>query len=221
MRCPAVAALLALTACDTGSGPAPPMGSRLRLLETIPGAAFRLSVDGRVVNANFHFGTLTPAIVVLPGQHTLSGQSLSDTSSFDWVLAAADSLNYIVFVTDTTGSSGAVIASGVASDSGPGPAAGQAALRVADFSKVAGIEAHFSEVGGAGSVPVSSFFFRAVSDFTDVPPGDWSLVVSHTNMTDTVLLAGPVSVVAGQARTVAVLDSAGGPLTWRLVPDRN
>src|SRR5438093_8271672 len=77
-----LAALLALTACDTGSGPAPPMGSRLRLLETIPGAAFRLSVDGRVVNANFHFGTLTPAIVVLPGQHTLSGQSLSDTSSF-------------------------------------------------------------------------------------------------------------------------------------------
>ena len=76
MRCPVVAALLALAACDTGSGPAPPMGSRLRLLETIPGAAFRLSVDGRVVNANFHFGTLTPAIVVLPGQHTLSGQSL-------------------------------------------------------------------------------------------------------------------------------------------------
>jgi len=27
--------------------------------------------------------------------------------------------------------------------------------------------------------------------------------------------------VAGQARTVAVLDSGPGPLTWRLVPDRN
>ncbi len=92
---------------------------------------------------------------------------------------------------------------------------------MADFSKVAGLVAHFSETGGAGSVPVSSFFFRAVSAFTDVPPGDWSLVVSHTNMTDTVLLAGPVSVVAGQARTVAVLDSGPGPLTWRLVPDRN
>src|SRR5881409_1852474 len=95
-----LAALLALTACDTGSGPAPPMGSRLRLLETIPGAAFRLSVDGRVVNANFHFGTLTPAIVVLPGQHTVFGQT------FDWLLATADSVNYIVFVTDTIAPTG-------------------------------------------------------------------------------------------------------------------
>src|SRR2546430_14586280 len=113
------------------------------------------------------------------------------------------------------------MASGVAADRGPGPAAGQAALRVADFSKVAGIEAHFSEVGGAGSVPVSSFFFRAVSDFTDVPPGDWSLVVSHTNMTDTVLLAGPVSVVAGQARPAGAPHSAGGGLHLPAGADRN
>jgi len=216
MRCPAVAALLALAACDTGSGPPPPVGSKLRLLETIPGAAFQLSVDGRVVKRSFTFGTLTPAMVVLPGEHNLS---LSDASSFDWLLVAADSVNYIVFVTDTTGPSGAVIELEVATDSGPG--AGQAALRVADFSKVAGLAAHFSPSGGGGTVAVSPFSFRAVSDFYDVTPGDWSLVVSHMGMPDTVFVAGPVPVIAGQARTVAVLDSAGGPVTWRLVPDRD
>src|SRR2546426_2605307 len=35
--------------------------------------------------------------------YTTLFRSLSDTSSFDWVLAAADSVNYIVFVIDTTG----------------------------------------------------------------------------------------------------------------------
>jgi hypothetical protein len=221
MRRRTIAALLALAACDTGSSLGPPVGSRLRLLQTIPGAAFQLIVDGRLVSPDFAFGTLTPAIVMLPGEHSLVGHSLSDTTSFAWLLFAADGVNYVVFVTDTTGPSGAVIAPGVATDSGPGPAAGKAALRVADFSKASGLAAHFSASGGAGSVPVSPFSFRAVSGFFDVAPGDWSLVVSHVGMTDTVLLAGPISVVAGEARTVAVLGSASGPLTWRLVPDRN
>ncbi len=40
-------------------------------------------------------------------------------------------------------------------------------------------------------------------------------------MTDTLLATGSIPIADGQARTVVVLDSTVGHVTWRLVPDRN
>ena len=63
--------------------------------------------------------------------------------------------------------------------------------------------------------------FRAVTRYFDGAAGDWSVVISQAGMTDTLLATGSIPIADGQARTVVVLDSTVGHVTWRLVPDRN
>jgi len=63
--------------------------------------------------------------------------------------------------------------------------------------------------------------FRAVTRYFDGAPGAWSVVISHAGMTDTLLATGSIPIADGQARTVVVIDSTAGHVTWRLVPDRN
>jgi len=63
--------------------------------------------------------------------------------------------------------------------------------------------------------------FRAVTRYFDGAPGEWSVVISHAGVTDTLLPTGPIALAEGQARTVVVLDSTAGHVTWRLVPDPN
>ena len=46
------------------------------------------------------------------------------------------------------------------------------------------------------------------------------MVISHAGVQDTLFLSDSIAVGDGQARTVAIIDSAGGHVTRRVLVDR-
>jgi hypothetical protein len=45
-------------------------------------------------------------------------------------------------------------------------------------------------------------------------------VISHGGVLDTLLVTDSIAVSGGQARTVAIIDSTGARVSWRVIPDR-
>lgn len=178
-----------------------------------------MAVDGRTAITNLGFGQLSRAVVLTPGGHDVLFQPVGGTTAYDRPLTTTSAVNYTAFVIDS-----AAIATPVVLDDAAGvPAAGRAVLRVASYAAQSpAIDVYRSQPDSARLLVVGApFAFRAVSPYFASSPGTWRVVVSHHGLADTVLVTASIAIAAGQGRTVVLLDSASGPLTWRLVPDRN
>jgi hypothetical protein len=215
------AALAAFAGCDTGTGAAPPPASDLRVLHAIfGGPPLDVFVDGRSVATNLGYGDLTRPIPLAPAPHDLlvANAGCDTCRTVLQVFTPASGTNYAAVVVDSAG----IIDPVLVADLGAAVPPDRAMLRLADFAAAApAVDAYRTQPDSAGPLLAArALGFRAVTGYFAGAPGDWTVVVSHAGARDTLLATGPVALAGGEARTVVLLDSAGGRLTWRLVPDR-
>ena len=64
------------------------------------------------------------------------------------------------------------------------------------------------------------FNYQAITPYFESTPGKWTVVISHGGVLDTLLVTDSIAVSGGQARTVAIIDSTGARVSWRVIPDR-
>ena len=219
----AFVAVVALAACDNGSGPPPPQASQLRVLHTIRGGpSLTVFVDGGR-GQPLAFGEQSRAFSLSPGEHDLAIQPADTTHSLDALFNTLAGVNYDLFVIDSVASGTVVLNPVLVVDTGAVPAAGHARLRLASFAAAAPpVDAYRTEPGGttllATAAPLN---FRAVTRYFDAAPGSWSVVMSHAGTADTLLATGPFVLGDGEAETLVVLDSTASGVTWRLLRDRD
>jgi len=224
VRARTILALAVLAGCDNGNGPPLPQASTLRALHAIRGGpSLTVVVDGRSLAAGLGFGQLTRAVALSPGDHTLDPQPPDTTPRLFLAFTTVSGVNYTAYVVDSTAGTRHIIDPVLVPDTGALPAAGHSRLRIACFAAaVPAIDAYRSQPDSTGLVVAAQpLNFRAVTRYFDGAPGAWSVVISHAGMTDTLLATGPIAIADGQARTVVVIDSTAGHVTWRLVSDRN
>src|SRR6266480_1079080 len=216
-------------------------GTPIRVSAVDPGL-----VETEFSEVRFH-GDKERAAAVYQGLKPLSADDVADAIAYivnlpehvnilDLVLVASDMTNsllllfntaegenYSVFAIDSTSGATHTIVPEFVLDTGAVPPAGHGRLRIANFAAAApAIDAHRTQPDSPGLVVTAQpLNFRAVTRYFDGAAGDWSVVISPAGMTDTLLATGSIPIADGQARTVVVLDSTVGHVTWRLVPDRN
>jgi hypothetical protein len=116
-------------------------------------------------------------------------------------------------------------------DSGGSPAAGKTKLQVANFASLAGpIDVYRRQPDFDGLVDLMfPFDYRAVSGYVQSDPGQWQVLVATENRIggvppdvpqDTLLIVEPISLAAGQAVTVVLLDKVGGGIDAVVMRDR-
>jgi hypothetical protein len=218
-----VAALAALAACNSGSGPPPPLGASLRVLHTIyNGPPLNVVVDGRSAATSLRFGQLTRGIPLSLGDHSLDPQPPDTTRHLSLVFATSGGINYDAFVLDSIAGANHIIDPVVVPDTGAVPATGHGRLRLANFAALPGpIDAYRSEPGSTSLLLTQQpFNFRAVTRYFDSSPGKWTVVISHGGVRDTLLATDSIAVTDGQARTVAIVDSTAGRVSWRVRADQ-
>jgi len=224
VRASAILALAGLAACDNGNGPPPPQASHLRALHTIRGGpSLSVFVDG-ARGSTLAFGDLSPPVFLSPGQHDLVLVPPPPDTSHSLIVLfnTREGVNYSVFAIDSTSGATHTIEPVFVLDTGAVPP-GHGRLRIASFADSApAIDARRTQPDSTGLlVSAQPLNFRAVTRYFDGAPGAWSVVISHAGVTDTLLATGSIVLADGQARTVVVIDSSPGHVTWRLVPDRN
>jgi len=219
----ALLALATLVACDNGSGPPPPQASSLRALHAIRGGpSLTVFVDG-ARGSTLAFGQLGRTTFLSPGVHELVLVPSDTSHSLIVDFTATESVGYGAFAIDSTAGATRTIEPVIVPDTGSLPAAGHSRLRIASFAAAApAIDAYRTQPDNSGLLlSAQPLNFRAVTRYFDGAPGAWSVVISHAGMTDTLVATGSIPIADGQARTVVVIDSTAGHVTWRLVPDRN
>lgn len=215
------AAVGALAACDTGNGPPPPQASSLRVLHTIrDGPSLTVSIDG-ARGATLAFGAQSRTFLS-PGVHEMVLVPPDTTHSLIVDFSTQQGVNYTTFALDSVDGATHTVEPVLVPDTGAVAAAGHSRLRIASFAAAApAIDAARTQPDSSGLVASSKpLTFRAVTRYFDGAPGDWSVVISHAGLTDTLLATGPITLGDGQALTVVVLDSTTGLVTWRTVQDR-
>jgi hypothetical protein len=218
-------ALAVVSGCGNGNGPPPPQASRLHVLHTIRGGpSLTVFVDG-AKGSTLAFGDLSRPVYLSPGQHdlVLVPAPPDTTHSLIVLFNAAEGVDYSVFAIDSTSGATHTIEPVFVLDTGAVPPTGHGRLRIAGFAPAAPpLDVYRTQPDSTGLIvsarPLNS---RAVTRYFDGAPGAWSVVISHAGMPDTLLATGSIPMADGQARTIVVIDSTPGQVTWRLVPDRN
>jgi len=218
-----ILALAALAACDNGNGPPLPQASSLRVLHAIRGGpSLTVFVDGARGSA-LAFGQLGRTTFLSPGVHELVLVPSDTSHSLIVDFPATEGVGYSAFAIDSAAGATHTVEPVIVPDTGSLPAVGHSRLRIASYAAAAPvIDARRTQPDSSGLVvSAQPLNFRAVTRYFDGAPGAWSVVISHAGMTDTLLATGSIPIADGQARTVVVIDSTAGHVTWRLVPDRN
>ena len=217
------AAAAGLAGCGDGSGPALPQASSLRVLHAIRGGpSLTVSVDGARGSA-LAFGELGRTTFLSPGVHELVLVPADTSHSLIVDFVAMENVGYSAFAIDSTAAATHTVEPVIVPDTGSLSPVGHSRLRIASFAAAAPpIDAYRAQPDSTGLVvSARPLNFRAVTRYFDGAPGVWSVVMSHAGMTDTLVATGSIPIADGQARTVVVIDSTAGHVTWRLVPDRN
>ena len=219
-----VAVLAACSACGSGTGPPALQFSTLRVLHTIfNGPALNVLVDGRSVQGSLLFGQTTPGLALSPGEHTLEPRPPQDTTRrLLLVFTSTGGVNYTAFVLDSVKGDTVVIDPVLLPDTGSHPAAGHGQLRLVNFAALAGpIDAYRTQPDSTHLILTEQpFNYRAITPYFESTPGKWTVVISHGGVQDTLFRSDSIAVGDGQARTVAIIDSAGGRVTRRVMVDR-
>jgi hypothetical protein len=224
--------LLGAAACggeDNGdSGPGTPTGSLQVIQAAESTATLDVLVDGSVVLAGLVSGTASSAIEVASGDRTVSFRRTGGATSPNALhLAVAADSSYTAVVID----SASVLNPIVLTDTGSTPAAGKTKLQVANFAQLAGpIDVYRRQPDFDGIVTlVFPFAYRTLSGYVQSDPGDWQVLVATEARVDghppevpqdTLLTVEPISLAAGQAVTVVIVDKTGGGVDGVVVRDR-
>lgn len=208
LRLPALLATLAvLGACsDSSSGPG---GAGPTADVTVLSAAGRASS----VQASIGGQTLSPMgpgeyqmVSVPAGDRTFSFQVqgsgiTGSTGTVDLVAGE----NYLLIAQDSQG----VVVGSLVADTGAIVPAGKSKLRVIHSAGLAPpIDVYRTQPDFPTLVSVMfPFDFGASSPYLQSDPGDWSVVITPDNLTDTLYATGPIAVPDGGRVTVVIVDS--------------
>jgi hypothetical protein len=222
--------LLAAISCNggDGTGPVAATGS-LRVIQAAEStAALDVLVDGGVVIHGLGAGTISSPVSVPAGQRIIEFRPVGGATSPNQLqLAVVANLDYAAVVIDSS----TVLNPSVLTDSGGIPAAGKTKLQVANFAELAGpIDVYRRQPDFDGLVDLMfPFAYRALSGYVQSDPGEWQvLVASEARVNgvppdvpqDTLLIVEPISLVAGEAVTVVLLDKTGGGIDAVLMQNR-
>jgi Domain of unknown function (DUF4397) len=226
------AILLTVVACggeaDGGSGPATPTGSLQVIQAAESTATLDVLVDGAVVVSGLAAGTASSAIDVAPGDRTVSFRRTGGPASPNSLhLAVAADSSYTAVVID----SATVLNPIELTDTGSTPASGKTKLQVANFAQLVGpIDVYRRQPDFDGVITlVFPFAYRTLSGYVQSDPGDWQVLIATEARVDghppdvpqdTLLIVEPISLAAGQAMTVVIVDKVGGGVDAVLVQDR-
>jgi len=248
----ALATALAACGTDepaTGPRPTGP-SSRLRVANVTPdptlGGAENVAIGDQVFAAGLAYGAATSYQRVYTGQRDLHVRRTSDTTIkvTDLVFNIAADFDFTTFIMGKTVANGGTGVSGVmVPDDNTPPPAGNVKLRFVNASPTAGsVDIYITapNVSLTTLTPdVAALNYGSVSAYVTKPAGTYQVRVT-TAGTKTVLVTIPQptpiptpapspavsafpALVAGQIRTIVVLDRTGGgtPITAAVYQDRN
>lgn len=210
------------------TGPAPLTGSLQVIQAAESTATIDVLVDGNVVIHRLAAGATSSAVAIPAGRREIAFRPVGGAASPHALdLAVSPDRAYTTVVTD----SAAVLDPVVLSDTGSTPAAGRTKLQVANFSSLAGpLDVYRRQPDFDGLVTlVFPFAYRSLSGYVESDPGDWQVLIAPERRAggiplevpeDTLLVVDPVSLAAGQASTVVIVDKPGGGLDAVIVRDR-
>ena len=226
------AMLLLVAACggddDGDGGPSTPAGSLQVIQAAESTATLEVLVDGAVVVSGLATGAASSEIDLEPGDRTVSFRRTGGATSPNSLhLAVAADSSYTAVVID----SATVLNPIVLTDTGSTTAAGKTKLQVANFAQLAGpIDVYRRQPDFDSIVTlVFPFAYRTLSGYVQSDPGDWQVLIATEARVeghppdvpqDTLLIVEPISLSAGQAVTVVIVDRAGGGLDGVVVRDR-
>jgi hypothetical protein len=213
--------LAVIAACDNGNGPPPPQASALRFLHTVfGGSTITVSVDGGR-GSSIAFGDLSTVFQLSPGEHDLDIVPGDTTHALAALFNSVGGINYTAFVLDTTIGGTVYLLPGLVADSGPVPS-GVGRLRLVNVAALAGsIDVYRTQPDSTHLILTEQpFNYQAITPYFESTPGKWTVVISHGGVRDTLLVTDSIAVNGGQARTVAIIDSTGARVSWRVIADR-
>lgn len=206
--------VLAVAACGSDQSGPGGGGARLSVINAAGASgSVKVYVDGAFAGS-VDAARQGAAIDLDPGQHTLDVRHADGSAGFSRPVNVSRSLAMTVVAYDSLG----LLRPGVLEDTNSVVPAGASKLRVAHFAASAGaIDIWRTQPDFATPVRVMfPFELGDVSPYIQSTPGAWRVLVStaiHTPngpMPDTLAMTGDVAVGDGEARTVVVVDAAGG-----------
>lgn len=222
-----VLAAAALTAAcgDDDDNTGPDGEARVRVVHASPDAPdVDVLVDDSEVLADVPYLGASDYLVLTSGDHNFKVNAAGTATT---VIDADASL--------TDGSDYTVIASGLAAtieplvleDDNSAPATGEVRLRAIHGAPGApAVDIYVTAPGAdleAETPALTGVEFGDVSEYLDVPAGDYQLRVTPTGVKLAVIDSGTLSLAAGQVRTAVAVDAAGGgaPFGLLLLEDLN
>jgi uncharacterized protein DUF4397 len=231
VRLLAAGSLIAVSGCSENNGEAGPTGSTgsLRVIHVAQSAAaLDVLVDGGVVITGLAVGSVSSAVPVPTGQRTITVRpSGGAASSLAVRLSIGADSEYTAIVIDSS----AVLNPIVVTDTGAVPAAGKTKLQVANFASAVGpLDVYRRQPDFDGLVDlVFPFAYRTLSGYVQSDPGDWQVLIAPETRvdgvppdepTDTLLIVDPITLTAGQASTIVIVDDVGGGVRAVVVAER-
>lgn len=223
---PLVGALLVLNACDDDDPSGPSNQAQLRFVHAAPETeAVTLRIDGVSRRTNVAFGnTSAPYLNVAPGEREIAVRLSNGTTD----LATLESdLDANVAYTAIFGKDGEEESIVVLTDDIGAPAAGKAELRLVHAAPsqddldvyITAPDADLEEE----TADASAISYEEASANLALDAGTYRVRFTTAGTKTVVLNIHPVTVVAGQIRTIIALDDeeGGAPLTSVSLADRN
>jgi hypothetical protein len=223
--------LLAAVSCSGNGDGTGPVGATwsLRVIQAAESTAtLDVLVDGGVVINGLGTGTISSPVLVPAGQRIVEFRPAGGATSPNQLqLAVVADSEYTAVVIDSS-----TLLNPIAlTDSGGIPAAGKTELQVANFASLAGpIDVYRRQPDFDGLVDLMfPFAYRAISGYVQSNPGEWQVLVASEARIggvppdvpqDTLLIVEPISLAAGQAVTVVLLDKVGGGIDAIVMRDR-
>jgi len=213
-------AFAALVSAACGDAEAPSTdNAQLRVVHTVVGVpTVDVIVGGEVVIPSLTFGAASPFVAIPAGDRSVGFRR---TGAAGMPPAVSISFTANDSVTIFTIDSSTVINPWVLTDTGSVVPPGKSKLRVVHFAASAPpIDIWRTQPDFPQLVTIMfPFRYQEVSPYLQSDAGDWRVLVSSEArsggiplLTDTLFLSDPITVPAGESRTVIVLDREGGGL---------
>ena len=210
MRCVGLVAAVAVTACGPSMSDAgatnPGTGSAAVRVVNASQGLVDVIVDGQTAVHGLPVATVSDRITVSSGSHQIRLAPPSGPSAQVQIDAANGATRVAVVTPGASSLSASVLA-----DTGAIVPAGKTKLRVAHLAANAGsIEIWRTQPDFQTPVHIMTpFDYQATSPYLQSDPGAWEVFVTRPGTTLKIATTGPVSISAGEKRTVVLLDSAG------------
>jgi hypothetical protein len=186
--------------------------SQVRIIDVSPNApGLDVYEDNSPIAYNLGFGTITSYVPITPGSHQMAMKSAGTTQL---LVSASGNFGYSKQYTVLVSNVLASITEQVLTDQSSSAPGGEIALRFIDEATQidqvdGGVDVYLVPNGSklAMTNPIlTNLQFPTVGGYTNVPVGDYSIVVCATGTTTAIYTGTATTYTAGAARTIILID---------------